>query len=71
MPPTVEEPKRRWYHLRFKDGSSLEVRADVICKPNVGRPTYQLKLEDQLVGEFSANDVSGWWMTNRSLSRGE
>ena len=66
MPPTVEEPKRRWYHLRFKDGTNLEIRADVICKPNSGHNTYQLKRDDNIIGEFSAEDVSGWWLTNRA-----
>ena len=66
MSPTVEDPKRRWYHLRFKDGTNLEIRADVICKPGKDRFTYQLKRDDQLVGEFAAADVSGWWMTNFS-----
>ena len=69
MSPTVEEPKRRWYQLRFKDGATLEVRADVICKPSKDRNTYQLKHEDQLVGEFSAEDISGWWVTNNAISR--
>ena len=62
MSPTVEQPEIRIYCLQLKDGSVVRVRASTICRPTEEDQTYSLKREGQVVGEFAADTVSGWWM---------
>lgn len=62
MSPTVEQPETRTYCLQMKDGTVVRVRAATICRPTADDPTYRLKLEGHVVGEFAADAVSGWWI---------
>ena len=60
MAPCVETPPRRRFTLRFKDGSSKTIRADKITRPIARTPYYTLKRDDEVVAEYSGEDVSGW-----------
>ena len=60
MTPTVEEIPIRIYIVRFRDGSTAEIRANVICLPCEERETYRFKLNGQIVGEYEKAEVKGW-----------
>ncbi len=65
MSPTVETPQERWYHFRLKDGSMIVVRASILCRPDDASKKYQLKREGEIVGEFEADAVDGWWLSDK------
>lgn len=63
MTPTVEGPSTRVYHVRFRDGKTVSVRAMTICLPSTSDRFYTLKLEDgTIVAQYEGKDVSGWRM---------
>ena len=67
MSPTIEKPSRRVFNVRLKS-ETVEVVADTICEPNGGdSPShYVLKREGEIVGKFWRDDVSGWWIDDKS-----
>ena len=71
MSPTVEEKPERIYCIRLKSADAeIRVSAGTICKPSEGDNTYRLKREGNVVGEFEADEVIGWWVDVRRLGDG-
>ena len=60
MTPCVQEPPRRRFTLRFKDGSSKTVCAEKIARPSGPKPYYVLTRDTETVAEYAREDVSGW-----------
>ena len=60
MTPCVQEPPRRRFTLRFKDGSSKTVCAEKIARPSSHKPYYVLTRDTETVAEYAGEDVSGW-----------
>ena len=74
MTPTIKTPKSRVYHIKMKDGTTEEIRADVIQEPSINnlnnlskrlspsdnRLFYVLFLEDVEVAKYHPDAVEGW-----------
>ena len=74
MTPTIKTPKPRTYHIKMKDGTTEEIRADVIQEPSISklqavqknvspsdnRLFYVLFLEDVEVAKYDQEAVEGW-----------
>ena len=74
MTPTIKTPKPRTYHVKMKDGTTEEIRADVIQEPSISKlqaiekrvsPSdnslfYVLFLEDVEVAKYDQEAVEGW-----------
>ena len=67
MTPTIEGESTRFYHIRFKNGDLVSVRAVTICTPDKDSSLYMLKSGDgTIVAQFNESEVAGWHMTEVS-----
>ena len=59
MTPTIDQ---RVYQVRFKDGSVIEVAADVVCEPPADQSSnfYVFKKAGVEVAKYRSTEVSGW-----------
>ena len=74
MTQTIKTPKPRTYHIKMKDGTTEEIRADIIQEPSItqiegmtqrtkisdNRFFYVLFLDDVEVAKYRSEVVEGW-----------